>query len=266
MYWYQVAAGRGHPMAQYKVGVDLIGSVDQVRNEKAGIEWLEKAAKQGNGLAMAFLASRWAKPGLREGTVEGAKPLRQDSRVLDFSAEAAKLGVPSAQRLLASFYESGEAGEKDYGAAIRWYREAAMRGDNTAGLFLARLLDKGPKSFQNPTEASQWYAKASAAGIPEADLWLGQLYEEGRGIKRDERKAFRHYQIAAEEGMEEAIYRSAMLYDQGKGVERDTRKARDLFAVAADKGHKGAKDFLDRVMKSSDREVDPFNPFKFGKF
>ena len=57
--WYSKAAGKQEPEAEYQVGMMLIkGKGGYAQDEKAGLDWLQKAAAHGHALAKEELARR----------------------------------------------------------------------------------------------------------------------------------------------------------------------------------------------------------------
>ncbi|MCL4677680.1 MAG: sel1 repeat family protein [Alphaproteobacteria bacterium] len=86
----------------------------------------------------------------------------------------AQSGSAEAQFNLGVIYEGAQAGRRDYGLAIRWYRRAAMQGLGQAQYNLGVMYTKGKGVPRNYVEAYKWLALAARTGtVPNAGL-LGE--------------------------------------------------------------------------------------------
>lgn len=117
----------------------------------------------------------------------------QAKEALKFLNMAAEQGLPKAEIILASLYESGEAGQKDFSKAMALYR------------------------------------KAAEAHEPHAGCRIADMYREGRGVPQDVGEVVKWLQIEAGQNCGGAQFKLAMYAEQNK----DMAQALDLFRRAA---------------------------------
>jgi TPR repeat protein len=239
------------------------------RDEAEGLNWLRKAAGQGDSSAQRDLGERYL-----SGTPEGVKWLRRYCESACESAVAdprfgAFVGMQCA--VLAGYYESGRAVPKDQAEAIRWYRKAAELGDSVGQQRLARISQSGQGTAKDPFDASNWYQLGTAyeegRGAPKdpaeaarcyrkaadegpgggdryqvlSQIALGKLYAEGRGVRLDGFEAIKWYQKAADGGSVDALVGIAEVWSFGKGVPENTSEAVKWYKQAAQKGNAVSK-------------------------
>ena len=195
------AAKLGHAESQFRAGelaIDEFGEYDD------GIEWLRKAAEQGNPFAMRRL-----------GSVFEAKDKAESDDWYRNAAEAlytaAKQGDARAQFELAGLYRDGLGVPKDSAEADKWfelaaknYRSAAEQGDPDAQCALGGLYQKGVGVEKDDAEAVKWFRKAAEQGFMKGKTLLGMALFEGKGVKKDEAEGVRWLREAAEQGDETA--------------------------------------------------------------
>ena len=78
------------------------------------------------------------------------------------NADKAERGVPKAQNVMGTYYESGNGVEKDYWRAIYWYTKAAEQGNPNAQYHLAILYNKAE---ENPLKSYYWFEVARLCGF-----------------------------------------------------------------------------------------------------
>jgi TPR repeat protein len=115
----------------------------------------------------------------------------------------------------------GDGVEKDYTAAVEFYRKAAEAGYAPAQYDLGYAYEQGLGIECDFREAAIWYRKAAEQGDPEAQNNLGALYATGRGVARSDQEAIRWYRLAADQNDPEATSNLASMYRGGRAVERD---------------------------------------------
>uniref|UniRef100_A0A7S2S2H8 U-box domain-containing protein n=1 Tax=Rhizochromulina marina TaxID=1034831 RepID=A0A7S2S2H8_9STRA len=172
--------------------------------------------------------------------MQNAKALLAKGQVGD----AAKLGLPRAQSMLAEMYFLGKSGvvEKDQVRAVHWARLGAQGGDQYAQFRLGNFYNEGVGGLEvDFAEASKWYLKAAEKGNRVAMNDLGVLYEEGgHGLERDMRIAIHWFQQAAALGDEDAQCNLADCFLEGNGVPRNPHVALDWYRKSAAQGHVAA--------------------------
>jgi TPR repeat protein len=117
--WGRKAAEQGYAPAQVAMGRLLIGSVEQERKREA-LDFLEKAAAQGNTEALLFLSSAVGK---------GDFGLPKDeARAEALLLPAAEQGNADCQFVLAALYQHGETFADRRGEVRVWLQRAADQG------------------------------------------------------------------------------------------------------------------------------------------
>jgi len=105
-----------------------------------------------------------------------AKELFDDGRVLD----AAKLGLPKAQGIMANRYYWGKTGaEKDLAKCFEWATKAARGGDKGGQILLGCSFSHGEGVAKSKVEALKWYELAAAQGCVAFMFSIGLIHEHG---------------------------------------------------------------------------------------
>lgn len=172
------AAGMGCAKAQYDLGMlylygekSDVGVVIVPQNNGLAVQWLTKAAENGDTLAQYYLAQCY-----EEGEV-AKKDLRQ---AFDWYRLAAESEYPLAWAVnkLGEFYEKGYGTEKDAMHAVTLYEEAAEQGDVAGAYNLGRCYEEGIGVSADTERAIFWYEKAADNGDEQAYEALDRLKEE----------------------------------------------------------------------------------------
>ena len=103
------------------------------RKDREGIDWLQRAARQGNGYAMYRLGKETLLGQVIRKDVDWALRLLQD---------AAERGCACAQYTLGKLYLQGEDIPEDREQAVYWLEEAAVQGHAHAEYLLEHLNDE----------------------------------------------------------------------------------------------------------------------------
>jgi TPR repeat protein len=126
-------------------------------------------------------------------------------------AEAAHLGHPDAQMLLAAGHLYRPDGSRDPAAAIPWLERAALQGHVEAQYRLARLIEAGDGTAREPAWAAVWFQRAAERGSAEAQFALALMQIAGAGTARDEAEALARLRLAERGGVAAARrYREAL--------------------------------------------------------
>ena len=152
--WLTAAAEKNFPEAQRVLGLLLFPS-----NQQAGIEWIRKAAENGEVVSQFTLGIA-----LRDG--HGLKANRAEAiRWLGLAAD--KQFDEAELALGLSLLKSKSP--KEIALAADWIRKAAEQGNFGAQLQLAGLLTTGKTVNPDPVEAYKWFliASANTAASPE---------------------------------------------------------------------------------------------------
>lgn len=237
------AALDGDGQAQFELSqfyLELGGS-ELVDDDKAW-EWLNKAADSGNPSALATLGSV-----LFDGKTFGARKIDADpAKAVEKFQTLADQGVPAGLRTMGELHIGGLGGvEKNFSKALEYFSRAAQGNDPTAQVILAGYYDQGvdfdPQDGKidvapNVAVALDLYRLAARNEVPFALFKVGTFYEEGRAVDRDMQKAFIHYLQSAGGGFAPAMHRAGNCYLNGLGTPRDPIAAAGWFNRAASLG------------------------------
>jgi len=189
------------------------------------VEWLEKAAEQGETSAQYMLGIFYCTGnGVPKDIDKGVKLIRK----------AAEQGDENAQLSLGGMYFSGEVVgvPKDLLKAAEWVRKAAAQG----------------------------FAEAKKA-LPEVEAALKKekVREEREAAEKraqEEKEAAEKLRAAAEQGNADAQFNLGNSYFTGQGVTRDYAKAAEWFGKAAEQGHTEAKDLLVKAEREAKEKAE----------
>ena len=166
----------------------------------------------------------------------------------------AEEGDARAQAELGERYEEGRGIERDYGAAVLWYRRSAEQGDARAQGSLGSMYVNATGVPRDDEEALRWFRRAAEQGGPRGQNGLGYMYGTGRVVRRDEEEAVRWYRRAAEQGHALGQTNLGYMYSNGRGVRRDDEEAVRWYRRAAEQGDAGGQNDL-AYMYSNGRGV-----------
>ena len=155
--------------------------------------------------------------------------------------DAAAGGNPKALSMIGNLYERGLGVPRDYIEASQWYRQAASRGEATAMHNLGYYYQTGMGVPKDYSEAMQWYLRAVDAGHVLALGRVGNMYKGGWGVPQDYAEALRWFRRAADTGNADAMYQVGYFYENGMGTRRDLATARSWMEKAEAGGSPHAK-------------------------
>ena len=256
----QASAIIGYAPMQAELGRNYMMGTMVAQDKRKAVEWLKKAADQGECRAQFWLGLAYE---LGDGIEKDdcrALTLWQRSRATNWDdaidklvglqdefGKSAEAGNPSAQFFLGAAFENGYGVERDFEKAVGWYRKAAEQGHPGAQAFLGWALLNGQGVETNAAEAVAWFRKAAEQGNSEAQLNYGLCLFYGDGVEKDECAAAVWYRKAAEQGEMSAMYNLGLCFLDGTGVKRDSDEAVKWFRKAADLGHAGSLKILKRM-------------------
>lgn len=139
--FYRKASALGDPNGMFKLGMILLrGTLDQQKNGKEAVTWLNRAAQQAdenNPQALHELAMLYENPPDPNSAVGPTVP-PSDSVAADLYMQAARLGYAPSQNRLGQAFEFGHLGlPVDPRRSIAYYSKAAQRGYGHAELALS---------------------------------------------------------------------------------------------------------------------------------
>ena len=147
--------------------------------------------------------------------------------------------------------------KEDDTEAVKWFRKAAEQGLARAQCFLGLHYKEGIGVWKDEKEAFKWYTKAAEQGDAVAQCEIGWFFSVGTGgVEKDWQKAANWFQKAAEQEYSNAQYHLGMCYLNGNGMQKDREEAIKWLRKAAEQGHKMAKEELDEMAKSDNRDIN----------
>lgn len=262
---YRERADAGDAEAQYLYSEALASGEGIAKNPSKAMEYAQKAAAQGFGLAFrrvgvgyekgwgvvsnATEATKWygkfldwAKPEAEKGNAHaqfnlglccywGEGVVTNKAEAAKWYRKAAELGHSHAQTYLwAAEHGYSILSNAEY---VKRLRKAAERGDAEAQFELAGCYAKGKGTKKNVEESARWYRKAAEQDEDRAQFKLGQCYAQGVGVPHNDEEAVKWYRKAAERENAEAQLALGRCYYTGVGVARDRVKAVRCFLGGA---------------------------------
>src|SRR3990167_2209965 len=246
----QKASSKGHPAAQFSLGV-LYSRQRDPHIRMQGEEYVSKSFIQQFTPAVTYLGfSLFCK---------------DQKKAVQFLSQSANKGDPLAQRWLGQCYYQGIGVEMDYNKAAQLITlstkfvtpRSTKRMQNKKEdleelvnyLFIGSQLPEKPNFPLNAfgvcyLEGKGLFTNTSNQGDPQAHNNLGKCYFEGKGVEVDFKKAVELFKLASNQGYQKAHNNLGLCYLEGKGVGVDFKKAVELFTLASDQGLPQAHDNL----------------------
>lgn len=147
-----------------------------------------------------------------------------------FSAEQ---GMPWAEYMLGTLYETGRGVPQDAALAAKWYARAAASQEASAAYRLGLLYHRGEGVAQSDAEALRWFREAADQEHAEAQAAMGDLYASGRGVPEDLEKAVTWWRKGADGGVPDARFKLGMAAALGHGMAPDKQHAGEWMYGAA---------------------------------
>lgn len=271
-YWYQKAALKGIPEAQFNYASCLETGRGIKINLADAFAWYKKASEQ-NFAPASFRVARFLATGLsgESGSIllypdpETAlklleKLVRQQYAPAEIELAAMKMGKnrsaedhrqafslltqaaarpdcpPEALRMLADCHFSGIGCKQDRKKAVELLKSASDKGDAEASAKLGFLYEYGNTVPTDLRQANACYRKAAEAGHPMAQYKYAEALAEGAFPGKNLNDAFPWYQKSAAAGCPQALFQLGVFYYDGTGVRQDKRRAAQFFFHAAKTG------------------------------
>ena len=249
------AAGQGHFMAQYNLGVAYERGRGVGKDHRKAMYWYEKAAEQGFKWAQYNLGFLYYNQG-NPATVHHAR------QAIKWFKKAATQGYASGQHILGLIYKQGTITKRDYRESNKWYRQAAARGHPIAQRFfpgVAESVDSFGLTMEEDFTVFQNYLKSLSEkqeqmkpGHEEIMRRRYQLAIEQRDIEGQYmlarlymESALPWYEKAALQGHVEAQYRLGLIYEEtrnaGLDAVKNEIKSNGWYELAARQGHASAQ-------------------------
>ena len=227
-YWLEKAAPH-EADAMYILAKCYLKGRGTRHNTQNGMDWMRRAAENGNPFAQLDLAKRYRR---------GKDVTKDESIAFRWLQKAAGQGIAEADNLLGIFYGNGIGVKEDMDKAFMWFKKAAEQ-DYSWGYF---NLGECYQSAGNNTQAISCFQKAADKGIADAFVKLGYFEES-----RHKEKAFSLYKKAANVGLPEGRYNLGRCYELGIGTDKDEFAAESCYRKAAEQDCQEAKDALNEL-------------------
>lgn len=221
------------------LGVVLLGGCAVLRGEVA-VPTARPAPAEPQDRARAASLFRDAQRSLnppRGGT-------RDPDRAADLFEQAARLGHPEAQLVVALAHLSRTDGRRDPAAAIPWLNLAAHEGQAEAQFLLGRLIEAGDGTPRDTAWAALWFHRAAERGHPEAGFAMAMLQVAGEGTARDWPEALARFRLAERRGVA-----AARRYREALAPRVPPAEARQAAARLAGESARGAVPAVDRPLR-----------------
>lgn len=215
-YYYNMAAKKGSPEANYRLGICYYHGNGTKQNYKIAFRYFKMAEKQG-----LFEAQNWLGVCYYLGTGVD-KNLK---KAVQYFIRAANKGEVDAQFIIGKMYFSGEEVKQDYKQAIKYFNMAADNGHAEAQCFLGMCYYFGQGVRQNYQQAFKYINMAADKGSIDAQYFLGEFYLKGYGTKQNFQKAEEYYRKAFNNGCKSYEY-YIRIFDQLQG--RKIQVIRDM--------------------------------------
>ncbi len=178
--WYERAAMRNHPRAQFVLGSMYRSGKGVARDPGAAVRWYVRSATLGNAWAQFSLGNMYVRgEGVPRNEAEGARLYRL----------AAQQNHREAQYNLGALHYNGKGVAQDYVEAERWFARAARGGDIWSQFALGRLYSAPHDGVVlDRVRGHAWYLVAAAGGHKKATAAASKL---GKIMSPAERAASR---------------------------------------------------------------------------
>ena len=225
-----VAAELGHIEAAYRVAVALSQQADEIEDEKAKhdvvqkmLGFFAKAAQNGFAPAQYSLAQCW---------LQGIGLEKNQQEALGWLERAAQQGHVDASFTLAMNLPM------EHPQHLPLLQQAAQAGHSQAMLCVGMYLQ-----YQNQAEqAMAWFEHAKQVGDLRADYLIALAYRDGVGVEADPKKAIDFLKLASDHGDTDAHFALYEAYRDGVGVRRNKKSQAKYLKLAQAQGHPEAQD------------------------
>lgn len=201
------ASERGHPLAQFNLGLCYESGKGVDRDLAKAADCYKTSAAQGHAGAMYNLALLY---------MDGLGGLPKDPQLsLELLEKAAENGLCKAQSYLGLYYSNESSSHCDYDKAVPYFKLAAAKKDSSAEYNLGICYERGLGTERDMSKAAYLYKVAAEHGHIGAQYNLGVFYEHGLGgFAVDKKEAARYYRMAAEAGDEDARHNYLLIRKQ----------------------------------------------------
>lgn len=164
--------------------------------------------------------------------------------------EAASLGDPAAQFVIATRYLNGEKVQQNFEKAAYWYGKAAAQGNAPAQYRLATMYERGRGVAKDLKAALGWYERAGSLGNVKSMHNAAVLASGNEMGEPDYKRAFKWFSLAASHGLKDSQFNLAVLLERGLGTEVNKTDAWFWYSVAGQQNDPDAKSRAQALTKT----------------
>lgn len=205
VFWLEKAAKQNDAQAQFLLSMCLI---QKMNNPEEGIEWLKKAAEKKHPWAMHTLGQKY---------LEGKLVEKDLLKALDLLGQADNAGNVHSKKVIKSFFTKDKI--------LPLLEKLNSMPDSGEKFFLLGLLNE----LNGDNEKSLYLMKAAKMNHPEAASILGGYYYANKKYQ----KAIPLLKQAALQNNSTALGILGLMYEKGEHFEQDTEQAIKYFTQAA---------------------------------
>jgi localization factor PodJL len=164
--------------------------------------------------------------------------------------DAAAIGDPNAQFVVATRFLNGENVPVDFAKAAYWYSKAAASGLAPAQYRVATLYERGKGVAKDMKAALSWYERAGALGNVKAMHNAAVISAGNEAGGPDYARAHKWFSLAAAHGLKDSEFNLAVLIERGLGTKADPVEALFWYSAAAAQKDQDAQAHVDTLTKS----------------
>jgi localization factor PodJL len=164
--------------------------------------------------------------------------------------EAASVGDPNAQFVIATRYLNGENVPIDYAKAAYWYGKAAAAGLAPAQYRVATLFERGKGVNKDMNAALSWYERAGELGNVKAMHNAAVIAAGNEAGGPDYKRAYKWFSMAAAHGLKDSEFNFAVLIERGLGTKPDPVEALFWYSAAAAQQDPDAQAHVEALTKT----------------
>lgn len=258
MLWLKRSAEKNYADAEYLLGTMLYTGTNFDKDQSAGIEWLQKAIKQGHKEAQTFLTASQTPGSTVKAMIPTDTTPTQLSNDQQWSAlntllnkanvtlnnatvataandEVTKtptLVMISKSSIVQPNFSIITPKEIPMGEIILYVSKLDYAQQKPVQDFpsYSFIMPAGTSTYQ---EAYNLLSQQAKFGNPLSLFLLGQMYEQGLGVEKNNQTAFNYFLQSAEQNYLKAQYMVGIYYLQGKAVEKNPQLAINWLAKSA---------------------------------
>ncbi len=234
--WIELAAKDGDGKAAARLARLLRdGELGATADPVAAAKWLQIAADAGDATSLVSLG---------EALRAGAGVRRNPKKAAEYFRRASEAGDVDGKTWYALCLLEGNGVRRDVPKALDLLSQAADAGNANAKFFHGVCLFGGYGGTEPDKAAAMVRFLSAAAEQPAANVFLGVGYLNGLGLKKDEKKAFECFKAAADRDLPAGILWLAHCHANGIGVKKDLEEARKWARKAASLGIPAGRQML----------------------